>query len=383
MARQTAGLVAKHKGQGRSYWLYEHVYADSSELLERLDAMLREDRRLQVTSMILICKEDMIAGLGRWTGPPSSAEVLHADRVTGMASVSIGSSGGDAGGQGQVRIVKMQDPFVYLAVTDGDAAFVDLALGPFIKSLYPDVSEAALSSAEMRKALGALEQASGGEVRIVGMDACPEQDIEGGGSDADGEEERQWAPAACTNVPYREAFDEAARSSRRVGAVRALLVLGGSPRMECHISRRCLFRFRRSIRPFCAGALPYMAGLASDKTRFYSGRSRRENGGRFRALAITLDDGAFGDAFENVRFMRIIRAMPRTMGSTYRQTPHVHMSLVDYMDGSSFDVWATSTNRITIVPQLRATHAAVARLVNHIFERFGEGRVEDYDEEWQ
>ena len=380
MARQAAGQVVKHRRQGRSYWMYEHEYADSSELLERLDAMLREDRRLQVTSMILICKEDMFAGMDRWAGLPLPAEVLRVDRGAGMASVSIGG-GGNAGGQGRVRFVKMQDPFVYLAVTDGDAAFVDLALGPFIKSLYPDVSEAALSSAEMRKALGALEQASGGAVRIVGMDACPEQYIEGGGSDADGEEERQRPPTACADVPYREAFDEAARSGRRVGAVRALLVLGGSPRMECHISRRCLSRFRLSMRPFCEGALPYMAGLASDKTRFYSGRSRKENGGRFRALAITLDDGAFGDAFENVRFMRIIRAMPRTMGSTYRQTPHVHMSLVDYMDGSSFDVWATSTNRITIVPQLRATHAAVARLVNHIFERFGEGRVEEYDEE--
>ena len=380
MARQAAGQVVKRRRQGRSYWLYEHEYADSSELLERLDAMLREDRRLQVTSMILICKEDLFAGMDRWAGLPLPAEVLRADRGAGMASVAIGG-GGDASGQGRVRIVKMQDPFVYLAVTDGDAAFVDLALGPFIKSLYPDVSEAALSSAEMRKALGALEQASGGAVRIVGMDACPEQDIEGGGSDADGEEERQRPPTACADVPYREAFDEAARSGRRVGAVWALLVLGGSPRMECHISRHCLSRFRLSMRPFCEGALPYMAGLASDKTSFYSGRSRKENGGRFRALAITLDDGAFGDAFENVRFMRIIRAMPHTMGSTYRQTPHVHMSLVDCMDYSSFDVWATSVNRITIVPQLRATHAAVARLVNHIFERFGEGRVEEYDEE--
>ena len=387
MARQVAGLVAKHRRQGRSYWLYEHEYGDASELLERLDAMLREDRRLQVTSMILICKEDLIAGLGRWVGPSSSAEVLRADRGAGMASVAIGGggSGGDAGGQGQVRIVKMQDPFVYLAVTDGDAAFVDRALGPFIKSLYPNVSEAALSSEEMRSALEALEEASDGAVRIVGMDACPEQGIEGceGGSDADGED-LQWPPAACTNAPYREAFDEAAKRGRRVSAVRALLVLGGSPRMECHISRRCLFWFRLSMRPFCASALPYMAGLASYKTSFYSGRSRKENGGRFRALAIILDDDdAFRYARENERFVHIVRSMPHTMGSTYRRTPHVHMSLVDYMNFSSFDVWATSPNRITIVPQLRATHTAVARLISHIFERFGEGRVEEYVEAHQ
>ena len=151
--------------------------------------------------------------------------------------------------------------------------------------------------------------------------------------------------------------------------------------MECQITRRCRLRFRLSMRPFCTSALPYMAGLASGKTEFYSGRSRMENGGRIRALSIILDGDMFWGAHENYRFVRIVRSMPRTMGSTYCANPYVHMSLVDCTDGSSFDVWVATVDRITIIPQIKATHAAVARLVNHIFERFGEGRVEEHVEE--
>ncbi len=388
MAGQAAKLVARQSGRrGAAYWLYEHVYEGGiAELLEKLDAMLREDRRLQVTAMILICKEDMLGSLdGGRSGSPLSAEVVRLDRDTGMASVSV--SGEGSGGPGMVRIAKMQDPFVYLAVTDGSAAFVDRALVPFVQSLYPGVSEAALSSAEMRGALDILERRSGGTVRIAGVEACPEQDGAGGGRGGPDAGEvwdgAHGSSAACADAPYRDALDEAAEGGRRIGRVQMRLVRDGVPSMECQISRRCLLRFRLSMQPFCTSALPYMAGLASGKTRLYSGRSRMENGGRIRALVIILDRDAFGDGRENERLVRTIRAMPRTMGSTYHLFPFVHRSLVDYIDGSTFDVWATSTNRITIVPQLRATHAAVARLVNHIFERFAEGRVEEYQEAQQ
>lgn len=375
--------MARQSGrQDAAYWLYEHEYEGGiAELLERLDAMLREDRKLQVTAMILVCKEDMLGSLNGRSESQFAAEVVREDQGAGMASVAIKGEG--SGGLGMVRIAKMQDPFVYLAVTGESAAFVDGALVPFVQSLYPGVSEAALSSAEMRGALDILERRSGGAVRIAGVEACPDRDGASGrgGPDAGEKEDRAHASsAACADAPYRDALDEATEGGRRIGRVQMRLVQDGVPSMECQISRRCRLQFRLSMRPFCTSALPYMAGLASGKTAFYSGRSRMENGGRIRALSIILDGDMFWGSQENYRFVRIVRAMPRTMGSTYCANPYVHMSLVDCMDGSSFDVWVATSDRITIIPQLKATHAAVSRLVGHIFERFGEGRVEEHHE---
>ena len=382
MAGQAAKLVARQCGQGgAAYWLYEHEYEGGiTELFERLDAMLREDRRMEVTAMILICKEDMLGSLDGRSRPPFSADVVRLDREAGMASVSVGGEG--AGGPCMVRIAKMQDPFVYLAVTDGSDAFVDRVLEPFVKSLYPGVSEAALSSAEMRGALNILERRSGCTVRIAGVEACLEQDGAGGSSRGgpDAGEGGRGPSAACEDAPYRDALDEAAEGGRRIGGVQMRLVRDGAPRWSAR-SRGAAgsgsgCRCGRSARARCPTWRAWQAARPSS-TRGALGWKTAAASGR----SIILDGDMFWGAHENYRFVRIVRSMPRTMGSTYCANPYVHMSLVDCTDGSSFDVWVATVDRITIIPQIKATHAAVARLVNHIFERFGEGRVEEHVEE--
>ena len=385
MAGQAAELVTERQGQGRSYWLYEHEYGDLSGMLGQLDGMLRSDRRWQITSLILISKSDVLGDVGRLARPPFFVEAQRADQSGGMATVTVGQDGSESG---RIRIAKTEDPFVYIAVTDGGPEFIRQTLEPFVRSLYPGVSQAFLSSGDMRGVLDAIERKSSGAVRIARMTACRRP---GGAGAASG----RAGPVACgscgggvggdaivtyADIPYRDAFDEASEGNQRIDSIRVHLVRGGAPVMDCQVSRRGLLKFRLSMRPFYTDALPYMTGLVSGRVKLYSGRSRRENNGRVKALAIVLDADVFWNGRENDRFVRIMRSMPDTMGSTFCSSPYVHMSLVDFLDGSTFDVWVASADRITIVPQLKATHASIARVINHIFERFGEGRVEEYQE---
>ena len=388
MAVQAAELVASRQGPGRSHWLYEHEYGDLSGMLGQFDGMLRIDHRWQITSLILISKSDVLGCADRLARPPFFAEVQRVDQSGGTATVMVSR---DDSKPWRVRIAKTPDPFVYVAVTDGDPEFVRHTLEPFVKSLYPVVSQAFLSSGEMRGVLDAIERRSEGAVKIVRMTACRRPAGAGaaaglagpGAGDPDGGGDGREATVTYADVPYRNAFDEAGRGNQRIDSVRMHLVRGDVPVMDCQVSRRGILRFRLSMQPFCSDALPYMTGLASGKVRLYSGRSRRENGGRVKALAIALDADVFRDGRENDRFVRIVRSMPHTMGSTFCSSPYVHMSLVDFLDGSTFDIWVASEDRITIVPQLKANHASIARVINHIFERFGEGRVEEHQEQLQ
>ena len=75
----------------------------------------------------------------------------------------------------------------------------------------------------------------------------------------------------------------------------------------------------------------------------------------------------------------IIADMPDSSISKYHVNPHIHLSLVDYTDGSSYDIWVLASDQLTIIPQIRASGASLRRLVNYVFERIGEGRVEKYD----
>ena len=71
--------------------------------------------------------------------------------------------------------------------------------------------------------------------------------------------------------------------------------------------------------------------------------------------------------------------MKKTSLSVIHANPYIHLSVFDYYDGSSFNIWVLSTDRIIIVPQLKASFQSVKRLVNHIFDCYCEGDIEDYE----
>lgn len=55
-----------------------------------------------------------------------------------------------------------------------------------------------------------------------------------------------------------------------------------------------------------------------------------------------------------------------------------HASIADVLDGSSFEIWVVSPNRVLIVPQAKSSVAAFMRLISHIFSEFGEGNIAEY-----
>lgn len=112
----------------------------------------------------------------------------------------------------------------------------------------------------------------------------------------------------------------------------------------------------------------------------YSNRSREDNGGDVSPLIIKLESGRLDDHEQNRKFVEAVQGMKHTSYGIYHEGSYVNMSLVDHMDGSTFEIWVVSPDVITIVPQLRATQASLFRLIDHIFERFQEGDVLEYEE---
>lgn len=68
------------------------------------------------------------------------------------------------------------------------------------------------------------------------------------------------------------------------------------------------------------------------------------------------------------------------MHTVIHGNPYMHVRITDLHDGSSFEIWAIPPKRLAIVPGLKATEAAVGRLIHFIFEGFREGKVESYGE---
>ena len=114
----------------------------------------------------------------------------------------------------------------------------------------------------------------------------------------------------------------------------------------------------------------------------FSGRSRRDNP-QFLSRPLVMAFGAaqFAEVAENAKFIQAMRKMRTASVSVLHGNPYINMSVVDYFDGSTFDVWVLSDDRLVIVPQMKGTVAAIKRLINHIFDTYAEGDILDYEED--
>jgi hypothetical protein len=131
--------------------------------------------------------------------------------------------------------------------------------------------------------------------------------------------------------------------------------------------------FRGFLQPICKNHY--------ENVILFSGRSRRDNARLLsKPLTIAFNAAQFAEATENAKFIQAMKKMRTASVSVLHGNPYINMSIIDYYDGSTFDVWVLSEDRLVIVPQMKGTVAAIKRLINHIFDTYAEGEIRDYAE---
>lgn len=370
---------------GQQYWLYEHAHESLDDFMAHLDGVLAGDPARMASVAVLVSKDGVDAAIDR--ARSARFDVDKSSGIgSGMFAIKLTKKGEDPG---RVLVAKAPGSSVYLAVTDEPRRFVEHTFNPFIKSLYPFVSRAFLSADDLYNVLVNLEQSVRGQIIVARMTAYRRlRELAAKPNHKDREASPKYAASRrrkstesaviYTNKPFREAFADAIENDQWISRIK-FDVVESSVSISGHFSRNGLLKFRHAIAHFYSTVFPLIINIVDKKTELYSNRSRSENNGVIRPLAITLNNAMDKDHSENSIFIKSIESMPHITASVYHSNPYVHMSLVDYLDGSSFDIWVLSTQQILIAPQMRATHTSIARLTNHIFERFGEGSVEDHE----
>ncbi len=124
-----------------------------------------------------------------------------------------------------------------------------------------------------------------------------------------------------------------------------------------------------------------LEGYASDRLELYQKRGIRERDFQpSPPLEIQYTIDIFDDIEEIRRFGRTMEKYPDSSIAVFHGNPYYHANIADYADGSSFDVWILSPNRVLIAPQARSTPQALERITSYIFYEFREGAVKVYVE---
>lgn len=95
-------------------------------------------------------------------------------------------------------------------------------------------------------------------------------------------------------------------------------------------------------------------------------------------LEIAFDEDVFETTAKVRQFGETLNHYRDASIVVYHGNPYFHANIADLSDGSSFEIWVLSQNRILISPQAKTSAQALARVITFIFDRFKEGTVSEY-----
>jgi len=150
------------------------------------------------------------------------------------------------------------------------------------------------------------------------------------------------------------------------------------PVVSVSLTHQGITRTDRLFSQVFAGFVDPVCERIHKNVGLFGQRSRRERADlSARPLLIDFEGQEIAEDDQRLRFVQAMRRLPNASVSVLHGNPYVHLSVLDYYDGSVFDVWVLSGSEITIVPQMKGTIPAIKRLVKHVFDSYGEGRIRD------
>lgn len=287
----------------------------------------------------------------------------------------------DVEGGTPVRVAVARDsrtPSINYAVSDCPSTAFKNRFVSLVDRHVPTFSRIILSNAEMIKILDGVA-AKGFDIEVK-YSSTSEQRTHGGlDSHLD-----------YISIPYKKFHSKiVTEKEKMIKTIRIVCTPlgladkeGASAPNMLTMTRDCRFSASRNATILFDDILPRVAEMAESRTSQLRSSASTASRRKSEPLIINFGRDIFADPDKNKDHIAALASIPRCSISVYHLNPYIHASLVDYSDCSSYDIWVLVNDKLAIVPQVSATESSMGRLVNHIFEKMGGGRIEKYERKY-
>lgn len=148
---------------------------------------------------------------------------------------------------------------------------------------------------------------------------------------------------------------------------------------EVTVHRNGIIKTNRDFPGIYSNLILPICDLIDENIRLFAKRARRDNPElEVSPLVVQFGRDQFKDTEENSRFITAIRKLDNASVSVLHGNPYISMSVVDYFDGSTFDLWVLNSSELVIIPQLKSSVPAMKRLISCVFDNYAEGIIGDF-----
>ncbi len=250
---------------------------------------------------------------------------------------------------------------VWTAFTSDGPDFFHLGLIRYLESYRPRISKIFLSSKEMRGVLQRLSEDL--DCEIIAQKAVLYSH----------EEEGQ---ITFEKKPYLMLFNFAENNDMFVDKIEFKLLAQGKIALHAFLSRQAITTFHSGKSAYLFRRLiPLLVGLGRSKDKLFTDKGRALGELLLKPIQITYEKDVLGNPSDSQRLIRALGNLGRAAITVYHSNPYVHVSLLDFVDGSNFDIYSGESDNVTIVPNFNCTVHSLMRVHEQINRDFHEGHI--------
>jgi hypothetical protein len=261
--------------------------------------------------------------------------------------------------------------------------FWNAALKKLIRRLYPEAMAVFFKQSEMWQALMELNVKLPSKHRVIVSEVTMKRKVMEplDQSHPQIETDRLW-----TELSIEEAFSQAQEGGYWFTSVKFEVQKATTARKSLKtVAQGRLYKYGAIDYDFLhdeidSSVITLLEKNAADRLDLLSNRGIRARSYHpGRPIQITYGRDIFSETIEVHRFGEVISSYPKSTRAVFHPNPYYHASVADFEDGSSMELWVLSPRRILIVPQAKCTERALQRLISHIFFKFNEGELGEYE----
>lgn len=231
----------------------------------------------------------------------------------------------------------------------------------FIKYGSPDISRLNFTSSDIKNIIGAILNNEGYEATVKKAVTYPY-----GGKGA-----INFEP-----MDFYQVFEKCNDENRFLDKARISIMKNKEEIIDFFVSRVGIIRFYSgNIDYFFNLFVSAFAESAKHTKSMLENRERKLGEMGVKPIVINFNSDVFKRPANNIQFIDALSSLDKSGISVYHSNPYLHVSIVDFQDGSSYDVFAVTSKSVCIVPSFRSSINSLMKISDHIFKSVGEGEI--------
>lgn len=264
--------------------------------------------------------------------------------------------------KGSFGIFQYNKSDIWIGFTSESPDFFNNGVVRFIESYRPSISRIYLSSEEIRSLFESIEENLSCEIFI--KKAVLYSHVKEG-------------QIRFEKEHFQEVFNKADNDSYYVDKIEHYFKIDEKIIYHGFISRSAIsYYYSGNISYFFNLLLPLIANNGIKKSELFEDRERSFGKIEIKPIDIIYSQDVFKIRHDNILLIRALEKVSRGALAVYHKNPYLHVSFLDFIDGSNFDIFVTASNKLTIIPNFKCSMHSLMRVCEQISKNFKEGSIE-------